>query len=153
MELSRQLAKHVRELHIGGNWTSVNVRETLAGIPFELINKQLQNCNTIARLVFHMNYYVAAVIEVLKGHDLNASDALSYDCPPIDSESEWNVFVAKVLADAEVFSTLIEQLDDDQFSRVFCEEKYGSYFRNVLGIIEHTHYHLGQISLLKKLLT
>jgi hypothetical protein len=30
--------------------------------------------------------------------------------------------------------------------------KYGNYYRNLHGIIEHTHYHLGQIVLIKKLL-
>jgi hypothetical protein len=30
------------------------------------------------------------------------------------------------------------------------EEKYGSVLRNIMGVIEHTHYHLGQIVLLKK---
>ena len=31
-------------------------------------------------------------------------------------------------------------------------EKYGNYFRNLTGIIEHLHYHLGQIVLIKKLI-
>ena len=34
----------------------------------------------------------------------------------------------------------------------FADEKYGHYYRNLHGIIEHTHYHLGQIVLIKKLL-
>jgi len=32
------------------------------------------------------------------------------------------------------------------------EEKYGNYYRNFHGIIEHCHYHLGQIVLIKKML-
>jgi len=30
--------------------------------------------------------------------------------------------------------------------------KYGNYFRNIVGVIEHIHYHLGQIVLIKKIL-
>ena len=30
-------------------------------------------------------------------------------------------------------------------------EKYGTYYRNFHGLIEHAHYHLGQIVLIKKL--
>jgi hypothetical protein len=153
MSLSKQIAKHFREVHFGGNWTSVNLQETLSDIPFDVVNKQIGTCNTIASLVFHMNYYVVAVIEVLKGLELNASDSLSYDCPIIDSEKLWQEFVKKVLADAEEFATLIEDMDPEKFNKVFSEDKYGNYYRNIHGIIEHTHYHLGQISLLKKLLT
>jgi hypothetical protein len=29
-------------------------------------------------------------------------------------------------------------------------EKYGNYYRNIHGIIEHIHYHLGQIVLIEK---
>ncbi|HAI83731.1 MAG TPA: DUF1572 domain-containing protein, partial [Chitinophagaceae bacterium] len=28
----------------------------------------------------------------------------------------------------------------------------GTYYRNILGLIEHTHYHLGQIALIKKII-
>jgi hypothetical protein len=40
-----------------------------------------------------------------------------------------------------------EQKDD-----IFEEEKYGIYRRNIEAIIEHSYYHLGQISLIKKLI-
>ena len=34
----------------------------------------------------------------------------------------------------------------------FGDGKYGDYFRNIQGVIEHAHYHLGQIVLVKKLI-
>lgn len=54
--------------------------------------------------------------------------------------------------EAELFAQEIEKLDELKLYDVFSEEKYGNYFRNLLGIIEHSHYHLGQISLIKKLI-
>jgi len=47
---------------------------------------------------------------------------------------------------------LIEQLPEAKLGEIFSEEKYGTYYRNIHGIIEHTHYHLGQIVLIKKIL-
>ncbi|MGN6163930.1 MAG: hypothetical protein ACTHOF_05245 [Flavisolibacter sp.] len=41
---------------------------------------------------------------------------------------------------------------DSKLDEIFVDEKYGTYYRNLQGIIEHTHYHLGQIVLIKKLL-
>lgn len=47
---------------------------------------------------------------------------------------------------------LIAELSDDELKDIFIKEKYGNYFRNIHGIIEHTHYHLKQIVILKKLI-
>ena len=58
----------------------------------------------------------------------------------------------KVWDNAERFAGLIEQLPDDILEKDFTHKKYGSYHRNLLGIIEHIHYHLGQITLIKKFL-
>jgi len=55
------------------------------------------------------------------------------------------------MMDAEAFAALIESMTEAQCWEVFSEMKYGNYYRNLHGIIEHTHYHLGQIVILKKL--
>ena len=47
----------------------------------------------------------------------------------------------------------MEKLSDDKLFDNFADPKYGSYYRNLQGIVEHTHYHLGQIVLLKKIIT
>jgi hypothetical protein len=59
--------------------------------------------------------------------------------------------IQKALHDAENLATKIEMIDEAKLFEDFSDPKYGSYYRNLLGIIEHTHYHLGQISLIKKL--
>ena len=43
-------------------------------------------------------------------------------------------------------------MSDDKLTDVFVKEEYGTYHRNINAIIEHSYYHLGQISLIKKLL-
>ena len=58
----------------------------------------------------------------------------------------------RVFAEAEHFAMLIEKMDDDVLEKTFVDQKYRTYIRNLFGIIEHTHYHLGQISLIKKLI-
>ena len=49
-------------------------------------------------------------------------------------------------------AVLIERLPEGKLRENLAGEKYGSYYRNLQGIIEHTHYHTGQIAVLKKLL-
>ncbi|MBL7703482.1 MAG: DUF1572 domain-containing protein [Ferruginibacter sp.] len=152
MNLCQQTAKHFRDVHFGGNWTSVNLKETLANISWQQAITKVQDFNTIAALVYHTNYYVSAVLKVLQGQSLNASDKFSFDVPPIQSQADWEKLLNKTWGEAESFAALVEQLPESRFADFFADEKYGNYYRNIAGIIEHIHYHLGQIVIIKKLI-
>ncbi len=152
MNTTKQLAQHFSDVHFGGNWTFVNLKDSLADVTWQEATTKLHDFNTIATLLFHINYYVNPVLKVLQGEPLIASDKYSFDCPPITSNEDWQKLVQKVLDEAELFAQKIEKLDELKLYDVFSEEKYGNYFRNLLGIIEHSHYHLGQITLMKKML-
>ena len=151
MNLTGHIAKHFRQIHFGGNWTSVNLKETLTDVDWQQATTKIYSFNTIASLVYHTNYYVSEVLKVLKGEPLKAHDKFSFDCPPIQSQEDWNKLMNKTWTDAENFAALIEQLPESKLWEIFIAEKYGNYYRNIHGIIEHTHYHLGQIVLIKKL--
>ena len=152
MNLTGQIAKQFREIHFGGNWTSSNLKDNLAGVDWQQATTQVYSFNTIAALVYHMNYFVTAVLKVLQGEPLNARDKYSFDLPPIHSREDWENLLDKTWTDAENFARLIEQLPESKLWETFSDEKYGNYYRNIHGIIEHNHYHLGQIVLVKKIL-
>jgi len=124
----------------------------LVDVTWQQATTPLYSFNTIATLVYHMNYFVSAVLKVLQGGPLDANDKYSFDCPPVQSPEDWEKLIAKTLSEAEAFASLVEQLPEDKFGEYFCDEKYGSYYRNIHGIIEHIHYHLGQIVVIKKIL-
>jgi uncharacterized damage-inducible protein DinB len=152
VNLTAQIAKHFREVYFGGNWTSSNLKDNLADINWQQATTQVYSLNTIATLVFHMNYYVSAVLKVLQGNPLDASDKYSFDHPPILSQEDWEKLLNKTWTDAENFAIMIEQLPESKLWEDFSDGKYGNYYRNIQGIIEHNHYHLGQIALIKKIL-
>jgi hypothetical protein len=153
MSLTKQMAKHFRDIHFGGNWTSSNLKDNLAGVSWQQAVTQVHSFNTIAVLVYHTNYYVSVVLKVLLGEPLNASDKFSFGCPPIESDEDWQKLLEKVWAEAESFASLVEALPETKLWEDFTDVKYGNYYRNIHGIIEHTHYHLGQIALIKKLVS
>jgi hypothetical protein len=152
MSLTQQIAKHFREAWFGGNWTSVNLKETLADVTREQATTKVYSLNTIAALVYHMNYYVSAVLKVFHGGPLDAHDKYSFDLPPVVSQQDWEKLLNKTFTEAEHLAALIEQLPESRLWENLTGEKYGNYYRNIHGIIEHTHYHLGQIVLIKKIL-
>lgn len=152
MNLPQQLAKQLREVYFGGNWTCSNLKDNLAGVSWEQATTQVQSFNTLVTLVYHVSYYAAVQIRVLRGEALNASDEESFNHPPIQSQKDWETLLEKIWLDAETLAALIEQMPEDKLQDDFTDKKYGNYYRNLNGNIEHLHYHLGQIAILKKLL-
>jgi hypothetical protein len=112
----------------------------------------VDNLNTIALLTFHINYYLAGLLNVFAGGKLEIKDKYSFDLPEIKSEKDWNKLVNEFLSNSEMFANQVEQMDERVFDQPFVEEKYGSYLRNIEGVIEHSYYHLGQISLIRKMI-
>ena len=151
MTLQAQIAKQVRDLHFGDNPANPYMEGLLQGVTRAQATTQVYDLNTIAKLVFHVNYYIAGVADVLDGGDLVIRDKYSFDLPPIESDADWQTLLDKTWADAERFATLIEELPESRLWEPFYDQKYGSYFKNLEGIIEHTHYHMGQIALIKKI--
>lgn len=150
-QTSAALSEHFKTFYFGGNWTAVNMQDTLGQVSFETAMKRIGDCNTIAILVYHIHYYVLAVTKVLEGGPLDAKDKYSFDLPEIKSEEEWKQFVEEVLAAGRHFAELVATVPDDQLGQPFAGGQYGTVYRNIAGLIEHSHYHLGQIVLLKKL--
>jgi hypothetical protein len=152
MSLTTEIARQFREVHFGKNWTEVNLKEHLDGVSWQEANTKVYSFNTIAALVYHMNYYVNRVLKVLQGEALDASDKYSFAHPPIQSSGDWEKLLAKTWTEAETFANLLEHFPEHKLWEIFISEKYGSYYRNIIGIIEHNHYHLGQIVLIKKII-
>lgn len=152
MRVSNEIASHLRGVFFGGNWTWVNMKTTLEDVSWQQATEKVGSLNTIAVLVYHTNYYVGAILHVLQGLPLTAHDKYAFDCPPITDAASWESLVHKSLTEARALAELVEQLPDEKLHDIFAEEKYGTYYRNLHGLIEHTHYHLGQIALIKKML-
>jgi len=151
MTIPQHIAAQFRAVYFGGNWTVSNLKEQLADVSWQQATTALHGCNTIATLVNHLHYYVRALTGVLQGGPLDAKDAYSFAHPPISSAEEWEAFLAPIWEEAEQFAALVEQFPEERLDENFLDGKYGSWYRNLTGIIEHCHYHLGQIAVLKKM--
>lgn len=151
MSTTKLLAKHFNEVYFGGNWTCSNLKETLEDITIDEANFKIADFNTILCLSYHIHYFVVVQTTFLKGLEVKASDKLSFNHHEINDEIEWQLYKNKLWKEAAEFIQLLEQLEDDVLLEDFIAPQYGNYFRNINGLIEHSHYHLGQINLIKKL--
>ncbi len=153
MTRNTTIASRIREVLLNGKWiANTNYKDQITSVNWVQATHKVGNLNTIAALTYHINYYLAGLSEVLDGGPLDIRDKYSFDVPNIESEADWQKLVSLFIANAERFSSQVEQLPDAQFDEDFIDAKYGTYLRNVEGVIEHSYYHLGQISLIRKMI-
>ncbi len=152
MNISERIAHQLKEAHFGGNWTASDLKEQLNDVNWEEANRNVYSCNSIATLVFHMNYYIRRATEVLQGQPLNSKDSESFKHPEIDSAEKWSEAKKQFFKEALIFEELLKEFPEEKLHENFTDQKYGSFYRNLMGIIEHFYYHLGQIALLKKII-
>ncbi len=153
METSRQLANRLRGVFLDGTWiANTNYKDQLADVNWKFATTKIGSLNTLAALTYHINYYLAGMLQVFKGGSLDIRDKYSFDLPEIKSEEAWKALTNELWSNAEKFADHIESLSEAQLHAVFTDEKYGSYRRNIEGVIEHSYYHLGQVSLIKKMI-
>ena len=152
MENAQQLAIRLRSVFLDGQWIAqTNYREQLLSTDWKVATQKVETLNSIAALTYHVNYYLEGIIQVFEGGALEIRDQYSFDLPTIASASDWEYLVHSFLDHAEKFAGHVERFSSEKLNSVFVHEKYGTFRRNVEGVIEHAYYHLGQLVLLKKL--
>ena len=146
------LAARIREVILDGTWiANTNYKQQLIGMDWRTATAKQETLNTIADLSQHIHYYIKSVKQVFEEGKLTIKDQYSFDFPPILSQEAWEAFLNQFWNDTEALALLIQNMPEEKLQAIFVDEKYGTYQRNIDGIIEHSYYHLGQIVLLKKL--
>lgn len=90
---------------------------------------------------------------MLYGEGLSGSDKFSFDAPVIKSDEDWQMLISQAFDNATLFTNEIAKMKSEKMYEDFADPRYGNYFRNIVGVIEHTHYHIGQIAIIKKILS
>lgn len=152
MTKSEILSGRLKEVLLNGTWIAgTNLQEQLKSTTWEKANYKIGQHNSIAELTFHINYYVEGILNVFNGGDLEIRDRYSFDMKSIESDSDWQNLISLFVTNARSLVQKISSTAEDQWKKNFVKEEYGSYERNIEGLIEHSYYHFGQISLLRKL--
>ncbi|MEM9917180.1 MAG: DinB family protein [Bacteroidota bacterium] len=153
MENSTQIANRFREVMLHGKWiANTNYKDQLSQVTSEQATHKIGSLNTILALAYHINYYIAGVLNVFEGGALEIRDKYSFDHPSIQSPEDWEQLLNDLWANTEKFAGHIESMSAQKLDAAFVDEKYGSYRRNIEGMIEHCYYHLGQIVLIRKMM-
>lgn len=153
MKRNVDLSKRLQEVLLDGRWiANTNYKAQISSISWEKATQKVGSLNTIAALTFHINYYLAGILNVFDGGNLDIRDQFSFDAPPITNQRDWDQLVNDFIMNSEKFVAHVKVMSNEKLDEPFVNVKYGSYQRNIEGVIEHSYYHLGQISLVRKMI-
>lgn len=151
MQLTEAIAQHVLDVHLGGNWTEVDVVHTLQDVTLaEATTPTAASPNTIASLLRHLTCWNRVMARRAQGVATDVGPANGFDGPALHTEAEWAALQADNIASAHELAAAIRSFDEASLPQPILPN-YSSAYKNLQGAVEHVHYHLGQLVLLKNL--
>ncbi len=100
MGRTKELANRLTEVVLNGRWiANTNYKSQIQNLTWQHATQKVGTLNTIAALTFHVNYYLAGIINVFDGGELDIRYKYSFDIPPIESESDWKRLIAESFVD------------------------------------------------------
>jgi uncharacterized damage-inducible protein DinB len=152
MKLQQFIAQHILDVHNGDNWTEVNIADTLKDVSFEMAVTQTKaSKNTIASLLYHLTFYNEVMLKRLQGNPPANNDDNGFDMPPLQNEAAWQALKQKNISSAYELAEDIKNIPDEKLFEPILPG-YSQTYKSLHGIVEHAHYHLGQMVLLKNLI-
>ena len=152
MKLTSLIAQHLVEVHEGNNWTDVNLADTLKDVTAEeAVILTNASPNTIASLLHHITFWNRLMIKRMQGIDVFVDEKNGYDTPPIQTEEDWQQLQIDNNLSAHELAASIAAFDENLLFESLILGKSSAY-KNLQGTVEHVHYHLGQMVILKKLI-
>lgn len=152
MKITELIARHILEVHEGNNWTEVDVTQTLQDVTMEEATLRTQaSPNTIAALLQHLTFWNRVVVKRIYGIAVGETPDNGYFVPELLDEADWQRLKADNLKSAHELAAAIRQFNVDALEQPILPE-HDTAYRNLQGSVEHVHYHLGQMVILKKLI-
>lgn len=154
MQITHLLAQHLLNVYEGNNWTDVSIIETLKNINYEQAQQKTQaSANTIAALLNHLIYWNGIILKRMNGETPVIPEINGFDVSVLNNEEDWIALKERAHKSFIELADAIKNFSEEKLFENYSPSIPSTYYRNFQGIIEHAHYHLGQIVILKKFVT
>jgi uncharacterized damage-inducible protein DinB len=152
MKITHEIAAHIRDCFDGENWTDVNICDTLKDVSWQQAQQHTPaSQNTIASLLHHIYYWNGIMMQRIEGINPSVPDSNGFNIGELKNENDWNALKEKTQQSFKQLANAVENFPEEKLFETSPAGR-SSYYKNFQGIVEHAHYHLGQIVILKKLL-
>ena len=152
MNETHRINIQLKNAHQGGAWHGPALNELLMGVTAaQAAQHPVEETHSIWELVNHIAAWEAIVTQRLRGEEVsNVPDEINF--PPVTDESEnaWQAALQHAAATNQALRDALQAAGDARLNEPAPGKQHTLYFE-VHGALQHTLYHAGQITLLKKL--
>lgn len=152
MNIAALIAGHLLDVYAGQNWTGVNLKSTIDDVTYtEAGQITPASSSTIAGLVHHLAFWNQVMTLRIRGEKVEITESNGFDSAPLADEDEWQSLKKDCFKSGKDLAEAIRTLRNEQLAQEILP-CYPSAYKSLQGAVEHVHYHLGQIVILKQLL-
>ena len=147
-----RIADQLSRAFTGDPWHGPPLRELLNGITADQASgRPLSSAHSIWELVVHIEMYVTAALEAVRGTPMPRWYGTEQDWPRITDRTtpSWTQAVDTLFRNAERLAQAIEGFTDERLRDTVPGRDYDFYYL-FHGVVQHSLYHGGQIAMLKK---
>jgi hypothetical protein len=151
MNITSLIAEHLLAVHEGNNWTEVNIADVLKDVTAEeAATRTPASPNTIEALVRHITYWNRVMVQRINGIKVEIPEDNGFEIGDTLTDADWKHLREDNIASAHELATVIINVAESRLPEPILKE-YSSTYKNLQGTVEHIHYHLGQLMLIKQL--
>ena len=150
----QRIADQLRQAFVGDPWLGPSLRFVLNRVTAEQASGRLTpGTHTIWELVTHIDFYLTRAAKAIRGEAMPWLAGAYADWPEIVEihEDAWPTAVAELFEHAEDLAAEIAAMDDSRLSETVPGREYNFYYL-LHGVLQHSVYHGGQITLLSRAL-
>jgi uncharacterized damage-inducible protein DinB len=152
MKIINLIAEHIKQVYEGDNWTSISIAETVNDVSWQQAQQHTAaSPNTIASILHHLYYWNGILMQRLEGNNPSIPEANGFDAGELNDETDWNELKEITHQSFIQLADAVKNFPEEKLKVTYAEGK-SSFYKNMQGVVEHAHYHLGQIVIIKKLL-
>ena len=152
MKITSLIAQHITDVYEGGNWTEVSVADVLKEVTLqEAVMLTEASPNTLASLLHHLTFWNRLMIKRMGGIVVFVDEKNGYDLPALQTEDDWKKLQTDSYLSAHQLAAAIAGFDESKLFEPLVPNGSSGY-KNFEGTVEHIHYHVGQMVILKKLI-
>jgi uncharacterized damage-inducible protein DinB len=150
---ARRLEEELRRALEGEAWHGPSVLESVAGVSAEQAAAHpIPGAHSIWELVLHLGSDYVLVLRRLAGDGRQLSPAEEWPSCPEPTEGNWRQAVQEIVQLNQELRHKVCAFPEDRLDQPLVPESPYTAYTQFIGVTQHSLYHAGQISLLKRAL-
>lgn len=151
MKESQRISDLFSNLYNGEPWIDVSLTDSLHAISYQKAAQKYRDCNSIWEIVNHIIAWRENVLQRVQGKAISTPSHNYFQAIPTISEETWKTTLQNLELSQQKWISFLEHFNENDFDKVYPNNNI-NYYEHIHGIIQHDAYHLGQITLLSKLI-